>query len=118
MKPPSEKSKIGALLRAVQKLDSRYDTRIEILEDRVSELDYNSVVASLKETEQRIKVVEDEEKALAANDQLGKQSQRKKGRFTRNSNPKAGSQRKRQGKCWCCRDGGNIKTESSVWLKT
>ena len=52
---PTEKSKISALLRAVWKLGTEYSTRIEILEDKISTLDYESVVVSLKETELRLK---------------------------------------------------------------
>src|SRR5579862_2786215 len=46
---PTEKAKTRALLRAVRKLDSRFETRIEILEDKASKMKYDSVVATLKE---------------------------------------------------------------------
>ena len=75
---PTEKSKISALLRTVRKLGAEYSTRIEILKDKISTLDYNSVVISLKETEQRLKskttypTNATDEQALTANDQTNK----------------------------------------------
>ena len=75
---PTEKSKISALLRTVRKLGAEYSTRIEILKDKISTLDYNSVVISLKETKQRLKskttypTNATDEQALTANDQTNK----------------------------------------------
>ena len=106
---PSDKAKIRALLRAVRKLDSRFETRIEILQDKTSKLDYDSIVASLKEAEQRIRKSEDEEKALATIEKS-----RKKGNGLKHKQ----NQRKRKGECWCCGEEGHVKTECSIWLKT
>jgi hypothetical protein len=75
---PTEKSKISTLLRAVRKLRTRYMTRIEILKDKISTLDYDLVVVSLKETEQRLKskttyaTNATDEQALTANDRTNK----------------------------------------------
>lgn len=130
---PTEKSKISALLRAVRKLGTEYSTRIEILEDKISTLDYDSVVISLKETEQRLKLraTKDatnatDEQALAANDRPNKRPKRsEKGpgwnQNGRNQNSQyqgrqTGQKRKRT--CWCCGDEGHIKFDCSIWLQT
>ena len=114
---PTEKSKISALLRAIRKLSVDYHTRIEILEDRMSTLDYDSVVVSLKETEQRLKARSTDgyadERALTANDRLRKHPKRP-------VKPSGSGQEslKRKRACWCCGDEGHIKTECRVWLLT
>jgi hypothetical protein len=77
-KAPTEKSKISTLLQAVRKLGTGYMTRIKILEDKILTLDYDSVVISLKETEQRLKskttyaTNATDEQALTANDRTNK----------------------------------------------
>jgi hypothetical protein len=114
---PTEKSKISALLRAIRKLSIDYHTRIEILEDRISTLDYDSVVVSLKETEQRLKRRPtdgySDEKALTANDRLKKHTKRP---VKLTGSNQQSSKRKRT--CWCCGDEGHVKTECRVWLQT
>lgn len=72
---PTELSKISALLWAVRKLNLEFNTRIEILEDKLDTLDYEATVVALKETESRIKASrktsnghEAEEGSFATND--------------------------------------------------
>jgi hypothetical protein len=111
---PTEKSKIYALLRAVRKLSSDYDTRIEILEDRVSTLDFDSTVISLKETEQRLKSKTGhiDETALTANDRIRKHPKKS----VRTASVQGSLKRKRA--CWCCGDEGHVKNECPIWLQT
>ena len=90
-------------------MDSRFEIRIEILEDRTLKLDYNSVVASLKEAEQRIKKSEDKEEALVVNN-------RSKRKLAKGNNPNRNKQiqRKRKEECWCCGEEGHVKTECQI----
>ena len=104
---PSDKAKIRALLRAVRKLDSRFETRIEILQDKTSKLDYDLVIASLKETEQRIKKIDNEEKALVAIE-MSKKKKKDHNAYKENRKPK------RKGECWCCEEEGHVKTECLI----
>jgi hypothetical protein len=46
---PTELSKISALLRAVRKLNTEFNTRIKILEDKLNTLDFEATVIALKE---------------------------------------------------------------------
>ena len=93
---PTEKSKISALLRAVRKLGTEYSTRIEILEDKISTLDYESVVVSLKETELRLKSKAiytknaTDEQALTANDRKNKRPKRSGKGQSQNSQDQGG----------------------------
>jgi hypothetical protein len=48
---PTELSKISTLLQAIHKLNSEFNTRIEILEDKLDTLDYEATVVALKEIE-------------------------------------------------------------------
>ena len=54
-KKPTELSKISALLQAVCKLNPEFNTRIEILEDKLDTLDYEATVVALKEIESQLK---------------------------------------------------------------
>jgi len=123
---PTEKSKISTLLRTVRKLGAEYSTRIEILEDKISTLDYDSVVVSLKETEQRLKSTTKyrmnttDEQALTANDRQNKHIRRPRRSPNQSQNSQASNQGslKRKRSCWCCGDEGHIKADCPVWLQT
>ena len=122
-KAPTKKSKISTLLRAVRKLGTRYLTRIEILEDKILTLDYDLVVISLKETEQRLKskttyaTNATDEQALTVNDRTNRRPKRSgkgPGQNQGDQAGKAGQKRKRDRSCWCCGDEGHMKRECSV----
>lgn len=116
---PTELSKISALLRAVRKLDPEFNTRIEILEDKLDTLDYEATVVVLKETESRIKAsrskvssgYEEGERSLATNNRKA----RGKGRTTQQGPPK-GQKRKWTG-CYTC-SGNHYQRDCVEWLST
>ena len=130
----TERAKIVALLQVVWKLGAEYTTRVKILKDKILTLDYESVVVSLKETEQRLKskatyaTDATDEQALTANDRSNKrpkrsgkgpgQNQNSQSQSSQNQGGQNGQKRKRDRSCWCCGDDGHMKRECSIWLQT
>src|ERR1700722_7290575 len=108
---PTESSKILALLRATRMLNPAFATRIEILEDKLESLDYETTVVALKETESRIKAskkTETEEQSFATND-------RKQGNTRGRDRKSKGGQKRKRVECYAC-GGNHFQRECKEWL--
>jgi hypothetical protein len=103
---PTELSKISALLQAVCKLNSEFNTCIEILEDKLDTLDYEATVVALKETESRLK---------ASGKTNGNGHEVVEGSFATNDQKK-GQKRKWTG-CYTC-SGNHYQRDCKEWLNT
>src|ERR1700722_199728 len=93
---PTKASKILALMRATWMLNPAFATCIEILEDKLDSLNYETTVVALKETESRIKALkktETEEQSLATND-------RKQGNTRGRSRKFKGRQKRKRVGCY------------------
>lgn len=119
---PTELSKISALLRAARKLHLDFDTRIEILEDKLSSLDYETTVVALKETESRIKAskpkaTNDEEKSLATEEHKRGQSKKWRGNSQRGRGGRSRGQKRIWMGCYTC-GGDHMQRNCREWLNS